>query len=106
MKKIRNQKGFTLIELVLVIVVLGILAAVAVPRFITLTTAARTASVNGMAGAVRSAVSLASNASLRRLFSARNDVTTTATGVVTACCSSMLSSVRDADDRAVAANSN
>ncbi len=55
----RKQKGFTLIELVMVIVILGILAAVALPRYINLQTEARTASVNGMAGAVRSAVALA-----------------------------------------------
>lgn len=50
-----NQKGFTLIELVVVIVILGILAAVAVPKFIDLTSDARTASVKGVAGALSSA---------------------------------------------------
>ncbi|WDT70618.1 MAG: type II secretion system protein [Candidatus Manganitrophus sp.] len=59
MKTLKNEKGFTLVELVVVIAVLGILAVVAVPRFINITTSARTASVNGMAGAVRAAVALA-----------------------------------------------
>jgi len=55
----KNQKGFTLIELVVVIVILGILAAVAVPKFIDIQSDARISSVEGMAGGIRSAVSLA-----------------------------------------------
>lgn len=55
----KQQSGFTLIELVLVIVILGILAATALPRFSDLSTEARTATVNGLAGGVRSASALA-----------------------------------------------
>ena len=55
----KAQKGFTLIELVVVITILGILAAFAFPRFAALEVEARKATVNGLAGSVRAAASLA-----------------------------------------------
>ena len=53
-----SQGGFTLIELVIVIVLLGILAAVAVPRFIDLSDEAAQAAVEGVAGGLSSGAAI------------------------------------------------
>ena len=54
----KNQQGFTLIELVIVIVILGLLAATALPRFSNLTGEARTAALAGVTGGFRSAIAI------------------------------------------------
>lgn len=59
-----QQKGFTLIELVMVIVILGILASFAVPRFADITVDARKSALDGMAGGMKAAAALAKSTSL------------------------------------------
>jgi MSHA pilin protein MshA len=54
----RKQTGFTMIELIVVIVILGILAATALPKFIDMSGSAKDAAIAGLAGTANSAMSI------------------------------------------------
>ena len=65
----RVQAGFTLIELVMVIVILGILSAVAIPKFVDLRGDAQTAATQATAGAISSGAAI--NVAVRRANSTK-----------------------------------
>ncbi len=56
LKRKKNEGGFTLIELIMVIVILGIISAVAIPRFLSLGDSARFSTARGVASAVNASI--------------------------------------------------
>lgn len=76
------QSGFTLIELVMVIVILGVLSAIAIPKFVDLKTDAANAATDGVAGALASASAI--NYASRSVNVARGNAVTNCTDVATA----------------------
>ncbi|HEY6241865.1 MAG TPA: prepilin-type N-terminal cleavage/methylation domain-containing protein [Burkholderiales bacterium] len=71
----KETRGFTLIELIVVILILGILAAIAAPKFIDLTGQARIASLKGLRAAVSSASNLANALTVAQGNSANQSIT-------------------------------
>lgn len=78
----RHIQGFTLVELVIVIAIIGILSAVAIPKFINLSSNAQTAATNAIAGALGAAN--ASNYAARKLSGSLGVPVTNCTNVANA----------------------
>ncbi len=79
MKTLRDQRGFTLIELVLIIVILGILAIVAIPKFVDISAEASSSALKGVAGGMSSA--MATNYAVRKANSAKGSAVANCTDV-------------------------
>lgn len=79
----RQQAGFTLIELVVVIAIIGILAATALPRYVNMQSQARAAKAQAIYGSIKSAAALAHASCIVDLAGLTNPATCTTTGGTT-----------------------
>ena len=79
MKTLRDQRGFTLIELVLIIVILGILAIVAIPKFVDISAEANAAALKGVTGGMSSG--MATNYAVRKANAAKGSAVANCTDV-------------------------
>lgn len=75
MRNTRKNKGFTLIELIVVITILGLLSAYALPRFAAVQTEARIAKMNGALASLKSGAALAHAIQLTQQLAANSAVT-------------------------------
>src|SRR5690349_4178825 len=98
----KQYKGFTLIELLIVLVILAILAVTAIPKYIDITTDAKSAAQNGITGALGAASS--SNYAIRKANGTKGVAITNCTDVVNALQEGALPSGYTITSAAIAAD--